>query len=147
MPEKELFIINTDGGARNNPGPAAIGFVIQDAKDHVFKEHGEAIGKATNNIAEYKAVIAALKKLKSLVGGEKAKKAHVEVRSDSELLVRQVNAQYKVKEPELVPLFVEIWNARQDFGEVHFVHITRDKNRAADALVNQALDGAAGLPI
>src|SRR3989344_2943447 len=124
------FVIYTDGGSRNNPGPAAIGYVIQDSSGRPLKEHGEAIGETTNNVAEYKAVIAALKKLKSLIGGERAKKGRIEVRSDSELIVRQLNAEYKIKEPELVPLFVEIWNARQDFGEVLFVHVRREQNRA-----------------
>lgn len=140
MADEEIFIIYSDGGARGNPGPAAIGYVIQDSKSRPLKEHGEAIGEATNNIAEYRAIIAALKKLKGLIGGERAKKVRVEVRSDSELIVRQLNAQYKIKEKELVPLFVEAWNVRQDFGKVQFVHVRREQNRAADYLVNQALD-------
>ena len=145
MDKEDFFVLYTDGGARNNPGPAAIGFVIQDADGRTLKERGEAIGEATNNIAEYKAVIAALKKLKSLVGGERAKKARVEVRSDSELIVRQLNAKYKIKEQELMPLFVNIWNLKQDFGEISFVHVPREQNRTADHLVNQALDAPAAL--
>jgi len=141
----DFFIVYTDGGARNTPGPAAIGYVIQDPKGRTLKEHGETIGETTNNVAEYKAVIAALKKLKSLIGGERAKQSRIEVRSDSELIVRQLNAEYKIKESELVPLFVAIWNARQDFGEIAFVHVRREQNRAADYLVNQALDAPTAL--
>jgi len=130
------LIIYTDGGARGNPGPAAIGAVVGD------KQYGEAIGKATNNIAEYKAVIFALKKAKQLVGKEKSAKTKVEVRSDSELLVNQLNGDYKIKEEDFFPLFIEIWNLKQDFAAVVFKHIPREENRLADKMVNQALDGA-----
>lgn len=136
----EKFTIYTDGGSRNNPGPAAIGFVIHDATGRVLKEHGEAIGETTNNVAEYKAVVAALKKLKALVGGQHASRAKIEVYADSELLVEQLNARYKIKDEKLVPLFVQVWNLRQDFGEVSFTHVRREKNKAADRLVNAALD-------
>ena len=97
----EKFTIYTDGGSRNNPGPAAIGFVIQDVNGRVLKEHGEAIGETTNNVAEYKAVIAALKKLKALAGGKQVAKAAVEVFMDSELLAEQLNARYKIKDEKL----------------------------------------------
>ncbi len=130
------FLIYTDGGARGNPGPAAIGAVVGG------KEYGETIGRTTNNIAEYQAVVFALKKAKQLLGKEKAAKTKVELRADSELLVNQLNGQYKVKEESFFPLFMEIWNLRQDFGEVVFRHIPREQNKAADRLVNQALDSA-----
>lgn len=127
------LIIHIDGGARGNPGPAAIGVVIGK------KSYGERIGNATNNVAEYKAAIFALKKAKQLLGKEKSK-SEVEVRTDSELLHRQLTAQYKIKNKELQPLFIEIWNLQQDFKKVKFIHIAREENRLADRLVNRALD-------
>ena len=130
------LIIYTDGGARGNPGPAAIAAVIGD------KEYGETIGETTNNIAEYKAAIFALKKAKHLIGKEKAKESEIEIRSDSELLVNQVNGKYKIKEAELKNLFVDIWNLKQDFKKVVFIHISREKNILADAILNKSLDRA-----
>ena len=141
--DKTNVIINTDGGARGNPGPAAIGVVVQeggDKKPVAIREYSAYLGQTTNNIAEYSAVIFALKKVKALLGGDKAKRTDVEVRADSELLVKQLNGQYKIKNRELQPLFVEIWNLKQDFHSVTFVHVPRGENRAADALVNRTLD-------
>ena len=134
------YIIYTDGGSRGNPGPAAYGFVIQDAKSRTIKEYGEAIGRSTNNIAEYKALVAGLKKLKALIGSDKASSAIVEVRADSELLMKHLNGKYKIKEPDLIPLFIEIWNIKQDFKEIIFIHIPREENKMADHMVNAALD-------
>lgn len=131
------IIIHTDGGARGNPGPAAIGVSIGAP---INKNYGEQIGETTNNIAEYKAMVFALKKVKSLLGGEKAEKTEVEIRSDSELIVSQLNGEYKIKEENLVPFFIQIWNLKQDFKKVEFVHIPREKNKEADKLVNRALD-------
>jgi ribonuclease HI len=133
------FIIYTDGGSRGNPGPAALGYVIE-GEGIEKKEHGEYIGTATNNVAEYSAVIAALQKLKSMIGTDKAKKAIVEVRADSELLVKQATGEYKVKEETMQRLFMEVWNLRMDFGKVIFKHIFREQNTAADRMVNYALD-------
>jgi ribonuclease HI len=127
-------VINTDGGSRGNPGPAAIGAVVDG------REYGEYIGKTTNNVAEYSAVIFALKKAKTLLGGDQAGNTDVEVRADSELLVNQLNGQYKIKNKELQPLFIEVWNLKQDFKSVAFVHVPRGRNRVADALVNRTLD-------
>ncbi len=132
---KTKLILYTDGGARGNPGPAAIGVVIGD------KRYGERIGEATNNVAEYRAVIFALKKAKQLLGKENAATADLEVRSDSELVVRQLRGEYRVKEESLFPLFIEVWNARQDFASVAFKEIPREENKTADSLVNEALDG------
>ncbi len=128
------FIINTDGGSRGNPGNAAIGVVVDG------REYGEYIGKTTNNVAEYKAVIFALKKAKALLGSKKAAETEVEIRADSELLVKQMNGEYKIKNEELQPLFFEIWNSKQDFKSVAFKHVPREENKDADRLVNQALD-------
>ena len=129
------LIIYTDGGSRGNPGKAAIGVVIGE------KKYGEAIGTTTNNVAEYQAVVFALKKAKQLLGKEKAKEAELEVRMDSELVYSQLTGRYKVKEESLFPLFIDIWNLKQEFKKVEFVHVLREKNREADKLVNQALDG------
>jgi len=134
MESNSKIIIYTDGGARGNPGPAAIGVVFPD------KHYNEQIGSTTNNVAEYRAVIFALKKAKSLLGGEKSEKTDIEIRSDSELIVNQLNGNYKVKEEDLKLLFVDVWNAKQEFKSVSFVHIPREKNKEADALVNRSLD-------
>ncbi len=128
----------TDGGARGNPGPAAIGVVITVNGEE--KRYSEAIGKTTNNVAEYRAVIFALKKIKQLVGKEKAKNKEVEVNTDTELVVKQIKGEYKIKNEGLKDYFIELWNLTQDFKKVTFSHVPRSKNRGADKLVNQALD-------
>src|SRR3989344_515008 len=96
---KPDYIIQTDGGSRGNPGPAALGVVITASNGTLKKQYGESIGTATNNEAEYQAVIFALKKLKQLIGKEKAKKASVQFLVDSELLERQMNGHYKIEQP------------------------------------------------
>src|SRR3989344_703768 len=98
------YILHTDGGARSNPGPAAIGVVIEGVDIGKY-EVGQYIGETTNNDAEYQAVIYGLKKLKSLIGSDKAKSAEVQVRLDSELVERQMNRQYKIKNDTLQNLF------------------------------------------
>lgn len=133
------IIINTDGGARNNPGPAAIGVVIAQ-NDQILKRYSESIGKATNNHAEYRAVIFALEKAKLLFGKKKAREVEIEVRLDSELVVKQLNHQYKIKEKDMQSLFIEVWNLILDFSQVSFKYIPREQNKEADKLVNQALD-------
>ena len=138
MPKQ--FIIHTDGGSRNNPGPAAIGAVILNENGAVVKEISEYIGQATNNEAEYLAVIAALKKLKAMIGKAQAKQSFVKVCADSELLVKQLNGVYKVEHANVQPLFLELWNLKIDFGKVEFLAVPREQNKAADRLVNEALD-------
>ena len=128
------IIIYTDGGSRGNPGPSAIGVVLGD------KEYSENIGVRTNNEAEYEAVIFALKKAKALFGKKAIKTSEVEVRSDSELLIKQLNGEYKILEPKIQSLFLKAWNLRIDFGKVKFTLIPREKNKQADRLVNEALD-------
>ena len=131
--------IYSDGGSRGNPGPAAIGIVI--LKDsQIIKEYGEVIGEATNNVAEYKAIAFALEKARLLFGKKKAKEMEIEVLMDSELIVKQINHQYKIKEKDLQPLFLKVWNSMTDFKEVIFKHIPREENKEADKLLNQALD-------
>jgi ribonuclease HI len=134
------FIIYTDGGSRGNPGASAVGVVIANEKGEPLKKISEAIGEKTNNEAEYQAVIFALKKIKSFYGGEKAAKMEIEIRSDSELVMRQLSHRYKIKEENLQPLFIKIWNLTIDFKKVNFKEIPREENREADRLVNEALD-------
>jgi len=139
------YIIYTDGGSRGNPGKAAIGVVFCNQDGQVIKKYGEYLGDSlTNNDAEYAAVIFALKKAKALFGKDKVKSAHVEVRSDSELLVNQMSGRYKIENEKIQKFFMEIWNLKIDFGSVMFTAIPREKNKEADALVNQALDAKAG---
>ena len=132
--DNRKLIIYTDGGARGNPGPAAIGYVVGG------KKYGEFIGETTNNVAEYKALIAALKKAKALLSKKKAKETEVECYMDSELLMRQLTGVYKIEDEDLQPLWLEIWNLKLDFKNVEFHHIPREKNKEADRMVNEALD-------
>lgn len=134
------IILNTDGGSRGNPGPAAVGVVISDESGQVLKTYGESIGIATNNDAEYQALIFGLKKIKLLFGKEKAKQMSVECRLDSELVVKQLNHEYKLKEERIQKFFIEIWNTMLDFNTVDFKHIPREQNKLADKMVNEALD-------
>lgn len=134
------YIIYADGGSRGNPGPAALGAVIQDETGRVLKKYSEFLGKQTNNEAEYEAVIFGLKKIKQLIGKAKTKKAQIEFRLDSQLVARQLRGEYKVEEERLFPLFIKIWNLKMDFGRISFSVIPREKNREADRLVNQELD-------
>lgn len=138
--EVEKIVVFTDGGARGNPGPAAIGIVIQDERGNMLKSYAQSIGRATNNEAEYRAVIFALEKVKALFGKEKIKKMKCHVYMDSELAVRQLNGQYKIEEERLFPLFMKVWNLKIDVGGVTFEHVPREKNREADRMVNEALD-------
>jgi ribonuclease HI len=126
--------ITTDGGSRGNPGPAACGYTINNAG------YGEYLGIKTNNEAEYAGIILALKKTKAPLGKEKAKYTEVDVRMDSELLVKQFNNEYKITVPHLMPLYVAVHNLTLDFKKITFVHIPREENKAADAMVNKTLD-------
>ncbi len=128
------MIIYTDGGARGNPGPAGIGVVIMNEQKKVVAQISKYIGEATNNQAEYQALLAALEKAKQLGVRE------LEVFLDSELLVKQLNRQYRVKDKDLALLFVKVYNAALGFNKVIFKHIRRELNFKADKLVNQALD-------
>jgi len=135
------IIIFTDGGSRGNPGPTAIGAVFCNEKGQTIKEYSEYLGdNLTNNEAEYQAVIFALKKFKALFGKQLAKNSEIQIRSDSELLVKQMNSEYKILEPKIQQLFLEVWNLRFDFKTVKFKVISRDKNKQADKLVNEALN-------
>lgn len=128
-------VVSTDGGARGNPGPAAIGVVLQiEGKDPLHI--GEAIGEATNNVAEYRALLRALQEAKTLGVTE------LECRLDSELVVKQLNREYKVRDKNLEALFVRVWNLAQGFRSIQFSFVPRSENREADRLVNQALKQA-----
>ena len=127
-------IIHTDGGARGNPGPAGIGAVIEHGgQTHQLKRY---IGQATNNQAEYQAVLMALEKAVEL-GVKEA-----DVFLDSELVQQQLVGNYKVKDSQLQILFVKIWNLQQTFAKLKFFHVRRNDNKEADKLVNQAIDEA-----
>ncbi len=133
---KNEITIYTDGGSRGNPGPAAIGVWIET----LGKRYGETIGVKTNNDAEYEALIFALKKTKALLGKNKAKQMRLKCYLDSELVVKQINHEYKLKEERIQKYFIEIWNLMLDFKNVEVHHIPREKNKIADGLVNEALD-------
>ncbi|MDD5738640.1 MAG: ribonuclease HI family protein [Candidatus Pacebacteria bacterium] len=135
------IIINTDGGSRGNPGEGAIGVVLNDERGTVIKRYGERIGFCTNNEAEYKALIFGLKKAKQIVGKDKIKGYEIEVRSDSELLVNQMNGKYKIQDEKIGKLFLEVWNLRVELPKIYFTVIKREFNKLADKMVNEALDG------
>ena len=128
------ILIYTDGASRGNPGPSAIGVIVG------AKTYSESIGAATNNEAEYQAVVFALKKAKALLGKKVIKNTEVEVKSDSELLIKQLNGEYKILEPKIQSLFLKAWNLKIGFKKVKFTAIPREKNKQADRLANQALD-------
>jgi ribonuclease HI len=135
--------IYTDGGSRGNPGPAAIGIVFYNERGQKIKEYSEFLGEATNNEAEYQAVIFALKKFKTFFGKQLAKSTEIEIKSDSELMVKQLKGEYKILEPDIQQLFLQVWNLRLDFKNIKFKLISREKNKEADRLVNEALDSTA----
>ena len=135
------IIIFTDGGSRGNPGKAAVGVVFCNERGQEIKKFGEYLGdNLTNNEAEYTAVILALKKFKALFGKKIAEVSEIEIMSDSELLVHQMNGKYKIENEKIQKFFIEIWNLKIDFKSVKFKAIPREKNREADRLVNEALD-------
>ncbi len=140
MTKQEKLIVFTDGGSRGNPGPAGVGVVVVNDKKQILKRYAKNIGIRTNNEAEYEAVILAFQKIKHLFGKDKIKKMNIDVRMDSQLVVRQMNGEYRVKEEKLFPLFIKIWNAKIGFGNVSFNHVPREKNKEADALANEAMD-------
>ena len=133
MKNKKL-IIYTDGGARNNPGPAGIGAVLMSEDEKAIARISEYIGNTTNNQAEYRAVIAAIKKAKEL-GAEE-----LNFYLDSELVVKQLNREYKVKDMDLALLFVQIYNISLSFKKITFNYIPSEMNEEADRLANEAMD-------
>ncbi len=125
--------IYTDGGARGNPGPAGIGVVIWEGNSLVGT-YCKYIGEATNNQAEYQAVVLALEQAKRIGAKE------LDIYMDSELAVNQLSRKYKIKNEKIGSLFVKIWNKMIDFERVDFHHIPREQNKEADKLVNKAID-------
>ena len=137
------LIIYTDGGSRGNPGPSAIGVVFTDGTTgETLKTYGERVEDGTNNEAEYKAIIFALKKAKALYGKDNAKKMEVEMRMDSELACKQLSGEYKLSTTHIQQLFIEVWNLKTDFRKVTFTHIPRKQNALADAALNRALNSS-----
>ena len=129
------LIINTDGGARGNPGPAALGVVIADEAGRIVKQFGRFLGgDVTNNQAEYQAIIAALEAAKQLGASQ------VELRTDSELAMRQLNHIYKVKNHRIQLLFLQVKNLETQFEKVVYKHVPREQNKLADQMVNKAID-------
>jgi ribonuclease HI len=142
MADKQLvnkLIINTDGGARGNPGPAGIGAVIKNTAGEVQAEISKYIGKATNNQAEYQAVVAAIEKCVKLAG-DQANQIELDFLLDSELVVKQLRGEYKVRNQDLQPWFVKVYNQTLKFKKVKFTHIPREQNNEADKLANLAMD-------
>ena len=130
------LVVHVDGGSRGNPGPAAAAAVLATTDGDVVGEAMETIGVATNNVAEYRAVLLGLRKAREL--GADA----VEVVNDSELVAKQVNGQYKVKHADMKPLYQETMSVLRDFADWSIRSVPRAQNADADALVNQALDAA-----
>jgi ribonuclease HI len=128
------LVINVDGGARGNPGPAAIAAVLSTPEGEVLEQHGERIGGATNNVAEYRALLLGLERARSRGAKE------VELIGDSELVVRQVRGEYKVKDEALRGLHAKVVKALAEFDRWSIHHVSREDNAEADRLVNVALD-------
>jgi ribonuclease HI len=131
----DRLTVNVDGGARGNPGPAAIGVVVKDAGGEVIEERGERIGETTNNVAEYKALLLGIELATALGARE------VDLVGDSELVVRQVEGRYKVKDATLRELHAEVKRALAGLEEWSIRHVRREQNAEADRLVNSVLDG------
>ena len=130
-----LLRIWVDGACRGNPGPSSVGGHIEDELGHTVAQISECLGVTTNNVAEYKALIRALEEAQALGASE------VEVRADSLLMVKQMAGEYRVKHPNLKPLFEKARVLARGFRIFRFTHVPREENRAADRLANLALDG------
>jgi len=130
----------TDGGARGNPGPAGIGVQVRDEKNEVLGELSEFIGEATNNVAEYTAVKRALEYMQTLFDDTKAIQAAFNL--DSQLVERQLNGEYKIKDDSLKTYFNDIKVLMNEFASVTFTHIMREDNKEADRLANEAMNNA-----
>ncbi len=135
MDQKKL-VINTDGGSRGNPGHAGIGVIIKNEANELVYKFGGYIGTATNNIAEYRALIKALEEAHHLGATE------VKIQMDSELIVKQMTGAYKIKEPTLQGLAQEVVRLLKNFAQHSFHHVRREYNTEADAMVNLAIDEA-----
>jgi ribonuclease HI len=134
----ERVVVNVDGGARGNPGPAAVAAVLTNPDGGLIEQLGKPIGRATNNVAEYRAVLLGIELARSVGARE------VELIGDSELVVKQVKGEYRVKDAGLQPLHAEVKAALAGFDRWSIRHVRREQNDAADRLVNETLDEAAG---
>jgi ribonuclease HI len=134
------LLIEADGGSRGNPGTAGYGAVVKDGvTGEVLAELGEAIGRATNNVAEYSGLVAGLR-----AAGKLAPGATAEVRMDSKLVVEQMSGRWQIKHPDLRPLAAQARQAARELGRVTYTWVPRERNKHADRLANEAMDGAAG---
>ncbi len=136
MTERQRLLIHVDGGARGNPGPAAIGVVVSTPEGDVIDEVAERIGVATNNVAEYRGLLRGLERARALGAAE------VEIVNDSELVARQLTGAYKVKHAAMKPLHAEAMAALRGFDRWSIRSVPRAQNARADELVNEALDAA-----
>ena len=134
---KQLFL-STDGGARGNPGPAGLGFVLKNSSGEIVLERGQYLGETTNNVAEYSALIEGLKAAVAL-GAEQ-----IVIQMDSELIVKQMSGEYKIKQPHLQELAAEVREQLSQFASYEFKHVLREHNKEADRMVNLAIDEALG---
>jgi ribonuclease HI len=135
------FTLYADGGSRGNPGPAGAGAVVFDSLGKRILEVADYLGVATNNIAEYEAVLRGLTKLRDEYLPEHLGKASLTVKMDSKLVIEQLKGNYKVKHPNLVPRYLEIKNLiSRSFPSIEFIHVPREQNKDADALANRAMD-------
>ncbi|HUX80897.1 MAG TPA: ribonuclease HI family protein [Candidatus Paceibacterota bacterium] len=137
------FTIHTDGGSRGNPGPAGAGAMIRDHLGNSVASVSQFLGIRTNNYAEYEAVILAFETLAKVVGGKKVPMTDVDVKMDSELIVKQMNGIYKVKHPAMRAQQARLIHAAGAFKKVSFTHVPRAQNSDADALANEAMDRGA----
>lgn len=133
MKNKKLFLY-TDGGSRGNPGPSGIGVIVLDAKRKKIKETSKYIGETTNNVAEYSALVCGLEEAAALGADE------VVVYMDSELLAKQLNGEYRVKDENIKVLFMKALGILKNFGSFEIKHIAREKNKEADKLANKAIN-------
>ncbi len=134
------YTIHSDGGARGNPGPAGAGAIIHDEAGNVVATVSDYLGHQTNNFAEYEAVIRALTKLRELIAETERGRADVQVKMDSELIVKQVKGEYKVKHPVLQEKRAQLARLEKAFRSISFEHVFRTQNKEADLLANQAMD-------
>lgn len=140
---RKKIMLYTDGGARGNPGVAGAGAVVFDATGKVLKETSKYLGERTNNYAEYAAVVLGLEMIAKHFGKAQCKDLDITVRMDSELISKQINGEYQIKEETLFPLFIQVHNMMvSTFPHVTFEHVPREKNAHADRLANEAMDRA-----
>lgn len=133
------FILYADGGSRGNPGPSGAGALVRDEEGTQVVTVSEFLGNATNNIAEYTALLRALEGLRLLLGTA-VSGASVDARLDSQLVVRQMNGEYKIKHPNIIPLAAKVKEVAHAFKAVSFTHVYREDNTEADQLANEAMD-------